>query len=90
MSEDNTANTKIEETKKPVKATPKKAKKEANPQDDYALFQSQVENILRMEAMNEWVSKNISSTYIRIDPTFDDCDFQMNWYEYIWSSQKEK
>jgi peptidyl-prolyl cis-trans isomerase SurA len=62
----------------------------ANPQDDYALFQSQVENILRMDAMNEWVSKNISSTYIRIDPTFDDCEFQMNWYEYIWSSQKEK
>jgi small subunit ribosomal protein S1 len=35
MSEDNTANTKIEETKKPVKATPKKAKKEDNPQDDF-------------------------------------------------------
>ena len=35
MSEDNTANTKIEETEKPVKATPKKAKKEANPQDDF-------------------------------------------------------
>ena len=35
MSEDNTANTNIEETEKPVKATPKKAKKEANPQDDF-------------------------------------------------------
>jgi peptidyl-prolyl cis-trans isomerase SurA len=62
----------------------------ANPQDDYALFQSQVENNLRKDAMNEWVSKHISSTYIRLDPAFDDCEFQMNWDEYIWSSQKEK
>jgi small subunit ribosomal protein S1 len=35
MSEDNTANTNIEETEKPVKSIPKKAKKEANPQDDF-------------------------------------------------------
>ena len=35
MSEDNTANTNIEETEKPVKATPKKANKEAKPQDDF-------------------------------------------------------
>ena len=35
MSEDNTANTNIEETEKPVKATTKKANKEANPQDDF-------------------------------------------------------
>ena len=35
MIEDNTANTNIEKTEKPVKATPKKAKKEADPQDDF-------------------------------------------------------
>ncbi|MDA7741249.1 30S ribosomal protein S1 [Flavobacteriaceae bacterium] len=35
MSEDNTANTNIEETEKPVKPTPKKANKEAKPQDDF-------------------------------------------------------
>ena len=35
MSEDNTANTNIEETEKPAKASSKKAKKEANPQDDF-------------------------------------------------------
>ena len=35
MSEDNTANTNIEDTDKPVKAITKKAKKEANPQDDF-------------------------------------------------------
>jgi len=35
MSEENTANTNIEETDKPVKTTPKKAKKKAEPQDDF-------------------------------------------------------
>ena len=35
MSEDNTANTNIEETEKPLKATTKKANKEAKPQDDF-------------------------------------------------------
>ena len=35
MSEDNTANTNIEETEKTVKATLKKSKKEVNPQDDF-------------------------------------------------------
>lgn len=62
----------------------------ANPQDDYALFQSQVENELRLEAMDKWVRKYIAQTYVRIDPSFDSCDFNMDWYEYIWSSQKEK
>jgi len=35
MSEDNTANTNIEETEKPVMATTKKVNKEAEPQDDF-------------------------------------------------------
>ena len=35
MSEENTANTNIEEKDKPVKTTPKKAKKKAEPQDDF-------------------------------------------------------
>ena len=62
----------------------------ANPQDDYALFQSQVENDKRLEAINDWVSKHVSQTFVRIDPAFNTCDFKMGWYEYIWSSQKEK
>ena len=62
----------------------------ANPYDDYALFQSQVENEMRLEAMDKWVRKYIAQTFVRIDPSFDSCDFNMDWYEYIWSSQKEK
>jgi len=62
----------------------------ANPQDDYALFQSQVENDKRLEAMNDWVGKHVSQTFVRIDPAFSTCDFKMGWDEYIWSSQNEK
>ena len=35
MSEENTANTNIEETEKSVKTSPAKAKKKAEPQDDF-------------------------------------------------------
>ena len=52
----------------------------ANPKDDYSLFQNLVENNLRTESMNEWVNKNISETYIKLDATFDDCQFIMNWH----------
>ena len=51
----------------------------ANPKDDYALFQSQVENNIRTKAMNEWIEDHISDTYIRITSTFEDCLFNMNW-----------
>lgn len=61
----------------------------ANPKDDYALFQSQVENELRLEVMDEWVTKHVVQTYIRIDPKFDSCEFNMSWDEYIWSSEKK-
>jgi peptidyl-prolyl cis-trans isomerase SurA len=52
----------------------------ANPTDDYSLFQNLVENNLRTESMNEWVNKNISETFIRLDATFEDCQFIMNWH----------
>ena len=61
----------------------------ANPNDDYALFQSQVENDLRLDVMNKWVEKNIVQTYIRLDNQFNGCEFNMNWDEYIWSSEKK-
>ena len=62
----------------------------ANPNDDYALFQSQIENELQREAIDKWVKKYVAQTYIRIEPSFDSCDFNMNRHEYIWSTQKEK
>jgi peptidyl-prolyl cis-trans isomerase SurA len=38
----------------------------ANPKDDYALFQSQVENNMRALDMNEWIDEHISDTFIRL------------------------
>ena len=61
----------------------------ANPKDDYALFQSQIENDMRLEVMDEWVKKNVVQTFIRLDPMFDSCKFNMSWDEYIWSSEKK-
>ena len=52
----------------------------ANPKDDYSLFQNLVENNLRTESMNEWVNKNISETYIKLDATYEECVFIMNWH----------
>ena len=53
----------------------------ANPKDDYALFQSQVENSIRSKAMNDWVEQHIADTYIRISPSFEDCIFNMKWFK---------
>ena len=61
----------------------------ANPNDDYTLFQSQVENDLRLDVMNKWVEKHIVQTYVRLDNQFNGCEFNMNWDEYIWSSEKK-
>lgn len=62
----------------------------ANPNDDFALFQSQVESELRFKDLEKWVKKHVGITYIRLDPAYDSCNFNMDWDEYIWSSQKEK
>ena len=62
----------------------------ATPQDDYSLFKSQVESELKNKVMNEWVKKHIAQTYIRLDPMFNSCEFNMSWDEYIWSSEKKK
>jgi len=57
----------------------RKAAHRANPKDDYALFQSQVENKLRGEDMNKWIDEHLSETYVRLAPSFMECDFNMNW-----------
>ena len=51
----------------------------ANPQDDYALFQQQVEAELREEALSTWIGKRIGETFIRVDKPFDECAMDMPW-----------
>ena len=51
----------------------------ANPQDDYALFQSQVESDKRNQAMTDWVKEHLTEAYIRLDEDIENCEFEMNW-----------
>jgi len=51
----------------------------ANPQDDYALFQQQVEGELREQALSKWVEKRIGESYIRVDAPYLQCDWEMPW-----------
>ena len=51
----------------------------ANPQDDYALFQQQVENELREAALSTWIGKRIGETYIRVEESYRSCTLEMPW-----------
>ena len=51
----------------------------ANPQDDYALFQQQVEAELREDALSTWIDKRIGETFIRVDAPYDVCTMDMPW-----------
>ena len=57
----------------------RKAAHRANPKDDYALFQSQIENNMRALDMNEWIDEHISDTFIRLSSDYINCEFNVNW-----------
>ena len=57
----------------------RKSAHRANPKDDYALFQSQVENNMRALDMNEWIDEHISDTFIRLSSEYINCEFNVNW-----------
>ena len=51
----------------------------ANPTDDYALFQQQVEAEMREEALSKWIDKRIGETFVRVDAPYRDCAMDMPW-----------
>jgi len=51
----------------------------ANPQDDYAMFQQQVEADLRQDALMRWVNRRIGETFVRIDAPYRTCTLEMPW-----------
>jgi peptidyl-prolyl cis-trans isomerase SurA len=57
----------------------RKAAHRANPKDDYALFQSQIENNMRALDMNEWIDEHISDTFIRLSSEYINCEFNIDW-----------
>jgi peptidyl-prolyl cis-trans isomerase SurA len=50
----------------------------ANIADDYQSLKLMVENQKSEEILNKWLMKKIKETYIRIDPAWQNCDFQLN------------
>lgn len=51
----------------------------ANLLDDYTLIQRAAENEKKRTIINDWVTDKISSTYIRVNSPFLDCDFANPW-----------
>ncbi|MDR3060763.1 MAG: peptidylprolyl isomerase [Dysgonamonadaceae bacterium] len=50
----------------------------ANIADDYQSLKMMVENQKSEEILNKWLTKKIKETYIRIDPAWQNCDFQLS------------
>ena len=49
----------------------------ANLSDDYQALKMMVEEQKREDILNKWLKKKIKETYIRIDPAWQNCDFQL-------------
>ena len=52
----------------------------ANPQQDYELFQMQVEADLRQGKLDKWVTRQLAETYVRLTSDFGGCDFDQGWF----------
>ena len=51
-------------------------------QNDYNLLLDNARQDLQMKAINDFIDSKIASTYIVIDPMFEDCVFERDgWYE---------
>jgi peptidyl-prolyl cis-trans isomerase SurA len=51
----------------------------ANLKDDYTLIKMAAENQKREKTIKDWVQSKISSYYIRIDESFQNCSFEYRW-----------
>jgi len=52
----------------------------ANPQQDYELFQMQVEADLRQAKLTKWTRRRLAETYVRLTEDFGSCDFDQRWF----------
>jgi peptidyl-prolyl cis-trans isomerase SurA len=59
-----------------VKVKSKIENHKANLQDDYLLIKNYYENKKRDEFLRNWIAKKQKETYIRIDPAWQNCEFQ--------------
>ena len=52
---------------------------QANLNDDYALIKLAAENDKKQKTIDSWVESKIGNAYVRIDPSYESCDFRNNW-----------
>lgn len=51
----------------------------ANLKDDYALIKRAAENDKKQKTIDEWIETKIKSAFIRIDDTYQNCEFKSSW-----------
>ncbi len=51
----------------------------ANLNDDYALIKLAAENDKKQKTIDSWVDSKIGNAYVRIDKSYESCDFRNNW-----------
>ncbi|MBC7862356.1 MAG: peptidylprolyl isomerase [Bacteroidia bacterium] len=51
----------------------------ANLKDDYQKLQNLAQQQKQQKVMQEWINKKIKTTYIKIDPYYNQCKFNNNW-----------
>jgi peptidyl-prolyl cis-trans isomerase SurA len=52
---------------------------QANLNDDYALIKLAAENDKKQKTIDSWVDSKIGNAYVRIDQSYESCDFRNNW-----------
>jgi peptidyl-prolyl cis-trans isomerase SurA len=53
----------------------------ANLKDDYQKIQLAAEAQKKQEKVDEWIQRKRSSFFVKIDPEYRGCDFQINWLQ---------
>lgn len=51
----------------------------ANLKDDYNFIKKATESNKKSEIISDWINQKIKKTYIRIDESFEDCEFTYKW-----------
>ena len=61
-----------------VKLTNRLPGHRANLSDDYNLIKKMYENYKKEEVLREWLENKIKDTYVRIEPSWQNCEFHYN------------
>ncbi len=62
-----------------VKLLERSAPHKANLKDDYQTLQEAASADLRANALEDYIKRKIATTFVRINPEYQNCDFNYNW-----------